>query len=271
MTVTVDSDLHRVDWVRAKADLEADAFDNGRSPAALRRSFEATPHVALAWDDGQLVGMARLLSDGVCNAYLVDVWTASSHRRRGIGSEMVRYLLQRVPGQHVGLQTSDAGDFYRELGFRPQPEFLSTVVGRWLDNRANRDPVDAPLARNDLRDLGHRAVERPWGSYTVLEEGADHKVKRLEVRPRGRLSYQRHERRAEHWFVVTGSAEVVLDGRVLHLGAGGAVDIPAGSAHRVANIGDSPLVFVEVQVGEYFGEDDIERLDDDYGRVGTAG
>ena len=82
--------------------------------------------------------MARLLSDGVCNAYLIDVWTASSHRRRGIGSAMVRHLLDQVPGQHVGLQTEDAATFYESLGFGLQPEFLSTVVGEWLGNEANR-------------------------------------------------------------------------------------------------------------------------------------
>jgi GNAT superfamily N-acetyltransferase len=136
--VTIDTDLDRVDWEQAKADLTEDRFDNGRSPAALRRSFEQSQHVALAWDDGRLVGMARLLSDGVCNAYLVDVWTRSTHRRRGIGPAMVERLAEAVPGQHIGLQTDDAHAFYASLGFRPQPEFLSRVVGTWLDNDANR-------------------------------------------------------------------------------------------------------------------------------------
>lgn len=135
---TVDADLERVDWVRAKADLAADDFDNGRSPEALRRSFAASAHVAFAWRGEQLVGMARLLSDGVCNAYLVDVWTQSSMRRRGIATAMVERLMSCVPGQHIGLQTDDAAAFYTGLGFRPQPEFLSVVVGRWLDNAANR-------------------------------------------------------------------------------------------------------------------------------------
>jgi ribosomal protein S18 acetylase RimI-like enzyme len=144
VTFVVDSDLQRVDWEAAKADLAADRFDNGRSPAALRRSFDASTHVAFAWDGERLVGMARLLSDGVCNAYLVDVWTASSHRRRGIASAMVRHLLALVPGQHVGLQTSDAAAFYRGLGFRPQPEFLATVVGRWLDNEGNLEGEAGP-------------------------------------------------------------------------------------------------------------------------------
>ena len=138
MAVRIDSSLEGVDWEQAKADLAADDFDNGRSPEALRRSFEQSEHVVLARDGGRVVGMARLLSDGVCNAYLVDVWTSSSHRRQGIGSAMVSALVDRVPGQHVGLQTDDAQPFYDALGFRPQPEFWSLVVGTGLDNDANR-------------------------------------------------------------------------------------------------------------------------------------
>jgi ribosomal protein S18 acetylase RimI-like enzyme len=82
--------------------------------------------------------MARLLSDGVCNAYVLDVWTASAYRRQGVGSAMMRHLVEQVPGQHLGLQTDDAAAFYKSLGFRPQPEFLSTISGSWLDNDANR-------------------------------------------------------------------------------------------------------------------------------------
>ena len=136
--IRIAGTLDGVDWERAKVDLAADAFDNGRSPDALRRSFEQSQHVAIAWDGDRVVGMARLLSDGVCNAYLVDVWTASSHRRRGIGGAMVDALCAAVPGEHVGLQTDDAAEFYTALGFRPQPEFMSRVSGRWLDNDANR-------------------------------------------------------------------------------------------------------------------------------------
>jgi predicted GNAT family acetyltransferase len=137
MTIRIDDSLAGVDWEQAKADLVADAFDNGRTSDALRLSFENSQHVAMAWDGNRLVGMARLLSDGVCNAYLVDVWTALSHRREGIATTMVRHLADQVPGQHIGLQTDDAQDFYSSLGFRPQPEFMSLVVGTWLDNDAN--------------------------------------------------------------------------------------------------------------------------------------
>jgi predicted GNAT family acetyltransferase len=138
VAVRIDSSLEGIDWEQAKADLAADSFDNGRSPAALQASFRQSQHVAFARDGDRVVGMARLLSDGVCNAYLVDVWTMSAYRRQGIASALVRRLADSVPGQHVGLQTDDAQPFYSSLGFRPQPEFLSIASGRWLDNEANR-------------------------------------------------------------------------------------------------------------------------------------
>lgn len=137
MAVRIDDSLAGIDWVQVKADLAADDFDNGRSPDALRRAFEHSQHVAIARDGSQVVGTARLLSDGVGNAYLVDVWTASPYRRRGIATAMVRALIERVPGQHVGLQTSYGQALYESLGFRPQPEFWSLVAGRRLDDDAN--------------------------------------------------------------------------------------------------------------------------------------
>ncbi len=138
MSWTVGRSLDGIDWEWTKRDLTADAFDNGRTADALRRSFEQSQHVAISRDGDRVVGMARLLSDGVCNAYLVDVWTAASHRRRGIATAMVEDLAARVPGQHIGLQVDGARAFYEALGFTPQPIFLSKVVGRWLDNDANR-------------------------------------------------------------------------------------------------------------------------------------
>jgi mannose-6-phosphate isomerase-like protein (cupin superfamily) len=112
-------------------------------------------------------------------------------------------------------------------------------------------------------------AERPWGTYTVLSDDAsDHKVKRIVVRPGKRLSYQRHAERAEHWFFVSGQAQVTLDGTVTTLSPGQAIDIPTGAAHRVANDGAADdVVFIEVQRGTYFGEDDIVRLEDDFGRA----
>jgi mannose-6-phosphate isomerase len=109
--------------------------------------------------------------------------------------------------------------------------------------------------------------ERPWGSYTVLEDTPTYKVKRLEVLPGKRLSYQKHEQRAEHWFVVQGHGIVTLDGVDVPVPGQTAIDIPLGAAHRMSNASDSLLVFIEVQHGTYFGEDDIIRLEDDFGRA----
>lgn len=138
MAISFDTSTEGVDWAQAKADLAADRFDNGRSAEALGRSFENAQHVAFARDGDRVVGMARMLSDGVCNAYVVDVWTKSEYRRQGIASTLMRMLADAVPGQHIGLQTDDAQDFYRALGYAPQPEFWSRVAGAWLDNDANR-------------------------------------------------------------------------------------------------------------------------------------
>jgi mannose-6-phosphate isomerase len=109
--------------------------------------------------------------------------------------------------------------------------------------------------------------ERPWGTYTVLHESAGHKVKTITVNPGQRLSYQTHERRAEHWHVVAGDGLLTLDGVESPVSTGSSVDVPVGAAHRIANTGTVDLVFIEVQVGDYFGEDDIVRLDDDFGRT----
>jgi len=108
---------------------------------------------------------------------------------------------------------------------------------------------------------------RPWGTFTVLDERPEAKVKRLTVDPGERLSYQSHARRSEHWVVVSGTARVTLDGVDHDLGPGEAIDIPLGGAHRMTNPGADELVFVEVQLGDYFGEDDIVRYSDDYGRA----
>jgi mannose-6-phosphate isomerase len=108
--------------------------------------------------------------------------------------------------------------------------------------------------------------QRPWGSYWVLSDADDHKVKRIVVSPGKRLSYQTHAHRSEHWFVVQGSGVVTLNEQPVPVSAGAAVDIPVGMRHRVENTAADDLVFIEIQHGESFGEDDIVRLEDDYGR-----
>ena len=116
-------------------------------------------------------------------------------------------------------------------------------------------------------DTSAKFDRRPWGTFTVLDEGENFKVKRIEVLPGKRLSYQKHAQRAEHWVVVQGTAKVTLDARNLIVTTGQAIDIAVGSAHRVENPGDELLVFIEVQRGDYLGEDDIVRLQDDFGRA----
>ena len=112
--------------------------------------------------------------------------------------------------------------------------------------------------------------ERPWGSYQVLLEETHYKVKKICVKPGGRLSLQRHKHRSEHWYIVEGKARVHLNDQLIELEGGKSIDIPKGGIHRIENYGTTLLVFIEVQQGEYLGEDDIERLSDDYGRVAQA-
>lgn len=117
----------------------------------------------------------------------------------------------------------------------------------------------------------HRRVHRPWGSYEGIGSGPRYQVKRLVLRPGGRLSLQRHQRRTEHWVVVSGTARVTRADACFLLGPDQSTYIPLGVAHRLENPGSDPLVMIEVQSGDYLGEDDIVRLDDAYGRVPEEG
>jgi len=121
--------------------------------------------------------------------------------------------------------------------------------------------------RNHAAHQIHRTVHRPWGTYTVLEEGQQHKVKRIVVKPHASLSLQLHHHRSEHWVVLSGTAEVVNDTKEYTVRASESTFIPAGHKHRLTNPDDTDLVIVEVQTGSYVGEDDIVRLEDVYGRT----
>jgi mannose-6-phosphate isomerase-like protein (cupin superfamily) len=109
--------------------------------------------------------------------------------------------------------------------------------------------------------------KRPWGYYEVLSDAPDHKVKRIVVNPGGVLSLQRHKKRAEHWFIVSGAGMVTLGEKKYPVKPGSAIDIPSGAAHRVENTSFKDLVLIEIQTGTYFGDDDIDRLEDKYGRT----
>ncbi len=113
----------------------------------------------------------------------------------------------------------------------------------------------------------HPLVHRPWGTYEGIDEGTRYQVKRIVVKPGGRLSLQRHQRRAEHWIVVSGTARVTIDERVFDLHPNESTHVPLGAVHRLENPGKEPLYMIEVQCGDYLGEDDIERLEDVYNRA----
>jgi mannose-6-phosphate isomerase-like protein (cupin superfamily) len=113
----------------------------------------------------------------------------------------------------------------------------------------------------------HRTVIRPWGSYTVLEEGPCFKIKRITVKAGAALSLQKHTRRSEHWVVVEGTAKIVIGDKTCLLQTNESTFVPMHTPHRLSNPSDKPLVIIEVQTGEYLGEDDIIRFEDTYGRV----
>jgi mannose-6-phosphate isomerase-like protein (cupin superfamily) len=134
--------------------------------------------------------------------------------------------------------------------------------------RFHRDRMVEEYLGAYSRILTHNEREdhRPWGYYTILCDRPDHKVKRIVVLPGKRLSLQRHNRRGEFWTIVSGNPVVTKNHDEIRLKPGDSIEIPLGVRHRIANPGAEPVVLIEVQVGDYFGEDDIERFEDDFGR-----
>ena len=108
---------------------------------------------------------------------------------------------------------------------------------------------------------------RPWGKFFVIQENENYKIKRIEVEPGQRLSYQYHNRRSETWIIITGKCKIIIEDIENINKKGDVIQIPQGAKHRVENIGKHKLVFIEIQTGEYFGEDDIVRITDDYNRI----
>ena len=133
MWIQYSTSSEAVDWTALKRDLIADHFDNGRTPEQMERSFRASFRCVYARDGERIVGTARTLSDGVCNAYVVDMWTHSAYRRRGIGRRMLELLCESLVGQHVYLFTDDQQPFYAACGFAPRGLGMERVIGRWLE------------------------------------------------------------------------------------------------------------------------------------------
>ncbi|WAC05106.1 MAG: mannose-1-phosphate guanylyltransferase/mannose-6-phosphate isomerase [Methanoregula sp.] len=163
-----------------------------------------------------------------------------------------------APDRHVGLigvdnlivvDTADA----LLVCDNKHAEMVKALVSRYND-------------RNDPITKYHRQVHRPWGSYTILEDSKSFKIKRVTVKPGRQLSLQLHNHRSEHWVVVSGTAQVELDGETRVLQKGESTFVRSGTRHRLKNTGTAPLEVIEVALGDYLGEDDIVRFEDDYGR-----
>ena len=153
MAIIYRDDLFGVDWRQLKSLLAADRFDNGRTADQLRQSFSNSRHVCIAWEYRRVVATARVLSDGVCNAYLVDLWTWSPLRGRGIASTMIQRLTSRLAGQQLILQTDVAlVPFYERRGFSAQPTAMSQVIGRWLTK--NDPESESPLRSINANEGG---------------------------------------------------------------------------------------------------------------------
>jgi len=132
--ITYKLDLENVNWSEIKAKVQADDFDNGRTPAQLETSFRNSQATVIAYAGDEIVGKVRALSDGVCNAYVVDVWTYTPYRGQGIAKAMLVRLDEQLAGQHVYLFTDDAKGLYERVGFQPQGIGMGKVVGKWLVN-----------------------------------------------------------------------------------------------------------------------------------------
>ena len=137
--ISFRTDKHEIDWVMLKQVLAQDAFDNGRSPEQYRDSFQNSYQYCIAYHYSVIIGTARVLSDGICNAYVVDVWTATPWRKQGIGRRMIHLLLSGLTGQHVYLFTDEAIRFYKQCGFQLQPYGMGLVAGKWLQKETACD------------------------------------------------------------------------------------------------------------------------------------
>lgn len=134
MAIKYKTDCEGVDWQQMNDILLKDDFHNGRTIEQHRLSFENSYAVVIVYDGDNIIGTARALSDGVCNAYIVDVWTYSPYRKHGIASNMMAMLADKLQGQHIYLQADDAYNFYLKIGYQERPYGLEKIAGDWLQN-----------------------------------------------------------------------------------------------------------------------------------------
>jgi mannose-1-phosphate guanylyltransferase/mannose-6-phosphate isomerase len=241
-----------LDFVRVDGDAFAKVPDNSIDYAVMEKtSHAAVIPVDCAWSD---IGSWSAL------------WLSGEHDAQGNqreGDTMAidtRNSLLRSHDRHM-IATVGVDD----LVIVSTPD--ATLVAHRNAAQDVKKVVDQLKASGRTEHSFHRVVHRPWGSYDSLEAGGRFQVKRIVVKPGASLSLQKHHHRAEHWIVVSGTAEVTCDDKVFLLGENQSTYIPLGSVHRLRNPGKVPLELIEVQSGSYLGEDDIVRLDDVYGRA----
>lgn len=266
--------LHAPDVLKAvEACVGRSQRTQGRDLAQLAldsASFEGVPSISV---DHAVMERSSRVAVVPCDIGWSDIgsWSAVSELTEADGSG------NRIEGDAV---LHDVSDCYI------RSERLVGAVG--VDGLMIIDTADALLVASkhrsqdvrqvftELKNAGHDAhklhqtVHRPWGTYTVLEEGPGYKIKRIEVKPGASLSLQMHHHRSEHWIVVAGEATVVNGEREFAVRANESTYIPAGNRHRLSNLGKDRLAIIEVQSGGYLGEDDIVRFADAYGRASTA-
>ncbi|GLQ95652.1 mannose-1-phosphate guanylyltransferase/mannose-6-phosphate isomerase [Dyella mobilis] len=241
-----------LDFVRVDKDAFAKVPDNSIDYAVMEKTARAAViPVSCAWSD---IGSWSAL------------WLSGKHDKQGNQREgdtltvNTRNSLLRSHDRHV-IATVGVDD----LIVVSTPD--ATLVAHRDAAQDVKKVVDQLKASGRTEHSFHRVVHRPWGSYDSLEAGDRFQVKRIVVKPDASLSLQKHHHRAEHWIVVSGTAEVTCDDKVFLLTENQSTYIPLGSVHRLRNPGKVPLELIEVQSGSYLGEDDIVRFDDVYGRA----
>jgi mannose-1-phosphate guanylyltransferase/mannose-6-phosphate isomerase len=246
--------LRDLDFVR----LDKSAFESCRADSIDYAVMEKTNRAAVVplaagWSDvGSFASLQEALpSDASGNVTRGDVLAEES-------KDCLLYSTERLVAAvglegHVVIETKDA--------VMVAPKSRVQDVRRLVERLKQAGRSEPGL---------HREVFRPWGSYDSVDAGPRFQVKRLTIKPGAKLSLQRHRHRAEHWVVVKGRARITRDAEVFELGENESTYIPVGAVHRIENPGTEPLQIVEVQSGGYLGEDDIERIEDTYGRQGRT-
>ena len=247
--------------------IEADATSSGNLARALEAHFPDAPSISI--DHGVLERSQNL------------VMVPGDFGWSDVGSWDSVYDVAEKDAQDNAFQGNVVGVDCRNTLVRSETRLIAAVgvedlsiietpdailVAKRGAGQKVREVVEELKRREATEHVLHLTVQRPWGSYTVLEEGPGFKIKHIEVRPGGRLSLQLHQHRSEHWVVVSGEATVTCGERITTLHANESTYIPMRTKHRLENVAADPLQIIEVQVGSYVGEDDIQRFEDQYGR-----